>query len=670
MKSDKTYLQYQRSEAAKRSHWSKREGVQAAIDAGAAELSGPDVDSGRLFQAAEALRRAFLGDRNQHLSYYGERAPISKRALSRLASGDRSLWVLRDAYQSLVNIAEFESIVSDVANHSVGMGFEMPIGRIWSSFEMEYPDNLQLVSRGSGWPKTMFCGTTGQAKSATLETEAIDRYAAGMKVIDFVDTDEYENVLWDTVQQDETLREIREDLDLEPDISRIDDVDRPDVEVLVPYADETSTMDVPVDDDGETVVRPFTIPTSELSETTLVTFLTSLTSPQMETSIRMAYDKVSNQRNWTLKDLSEEILKRDNIGDKFQKRIVRILENLQNKGYFQSPDDPMAIDWERIFNDDRTITAFSVAPLESEVGQLMVLAYIVRSLYEQRKAYDELPPCAAVSREMHEIVPHRNESSADARVEALQEAIAGNFSYILRKNRHERLEILADTQDIMDLKRGVRKRFSRFILFNLPKDSVQNAFDYAGVDNWSSCYKSLGQERGKGAVVGLTEATTRYDRGFVTPVQFAPPPVHHFDVDVHDNGLEARCDLHDEQFESRTWEVGDRPDVSFDAAELLGGDSNHHLVEFADECLEPSGTEVRAEVVLDAYDVWTDREGVDAVSRTWFKRKVEKHVEWVDIENEDRNSTTWYKGIGLSSDGKEYIPTAADASGGEQAPSD
>jgi len=660
MKSEKTYLQYQRSEAAKTAHWSRREAVQAAIDAGAAQLSTPNPDYRALFNATEALRRAFVGEQNEHLGYYAKRVNISTRALSRVANGGREPWALEDAYQSLVNIAEFESIVSDVANHSMGTGFELPLGRIWSSFEMEYPDELQLVTRGSGWPKTLFTGKTGQGKSATLDSAVADRYAAGMKIVDLLDTDEFESAVYDIPQKQPALRDAREELGLPPDYHDVDGFDAPDLEILVPLTSETQEMDVPVDDDGNTVIRPFVIPTDDLDQATLVTFLSALVSKQQETSIRTAYDEVSDSPGWTLRDLADQVIQRDDLDDKYQRRVVRLLENLQGKGFLRTEDHPYALDWERIFRDTDTITAFSVAPLEESVDQMMAMSYLVRGLYDSRKDLSELPPCAAVARELHEIVPHRNETAADARAEALQEAIAHNLSYILRKNRHERLEILGDTQDLMDLKKGVRMRFSRFVLFNLPERSVKAAFAIAGASDWKKCNGSLGPEQGVGAVVGDTEATSRYGRDFVTPVQFAPSPIHHFDVDEHDTGLEARTDLLGEEWETRSWDTGADDGLGFDAAEVLGGDRNQ-FEHFAEVCLAESDSDTTAAEVYDVYEAFCEDFDYEATSQNWLKRKLDENCDDISIKSESRDKTRYYIGIDLTADAQQYVPMSSDA---------
>lgn len=671
MKSEKTYLQYQQTESAKSKHWSRREAVQAAIDAGASELSAPNPDREQLFTATEALRRAFVGPENEHLSYYAKRAEISTRALARVAEGGRERWALEDAYQSLVNIAEFESLISNVTNHSMGTGFELPLGRIWSSFEMEYPDELQLVTRGSGWPKTLFTGKTGQGKSATLDSAVADRYAAGMKVVDLLDTDEFESAVYDIPQKQRTLREARGDLGLPADYHEVDGLEKPNLEILVPLTSETEEMRVPVDSDGSTVILPFVIPTDDLDQATLVTFLSALVSKQQETSIRTAYDEVSDEPGWTLRDLAEQVIQRDDLDDKYQRRVVRLLENLQGKGFLRTADHEYALDWERIFNDTETITAFSVAPLEESVDQMMVMSYLVRGLYDARTNLTELPPCAAVARELHEIVPHRNETAADARAEALQEAIAHNLSYILRKNRHERLEILGDTQDLMDLKKGVRMRFSRFVLFNLPERSVKSAFSIAGVSDWKTCYESLGPETGVGAVVGDTEATSRYGRGFVTPVQFAPSPIHHFDVDSHDTGLEARVNLLGEDWETKTWQASADDGLSFDAAEVLGGDRNQYQ-HFAEVCIEDSGEEpVRAAKIIDAYENFCDEFGYDAVDRSSFGQLFPNRTEGYDYETDRTGGVSRYVGIRLTAEGQNYLkPAGADDSQAAQSQAD
>ncbi|AUX09286.1 hypothetical protein AArcSl_1657 [Halalkaliarchaeum desulfuricum] len=658
-----TYAEWRSERKAKEQTWDEREDVRTAIDAGIAATMREPPDEQLLERAVERLAELLVGSDGRLIDYYSreithnDQYPLA--ALRAVATGQPRVRDYELALDALIAIADHEGITEDVSNHAEARGFELPMGRVWSSYEMEYGDEIRIVSRNSGWPKTLFCGDTGQGKSATLDGAVADRYASGMKIVDLVDTDEFESGVYDIPQRQPALRDARRDLELPAGADVMDDFDAPDLEILVPLTPETASMDVPVPegaDVDDSVVRPFTIPASDLDETTLVSFLTALVSKQQEASIRTAYNAVA-EGDWTLQDLAEQIAKRDDLQDSYQRRVLRLLEDLQSKGFIRDQDCEYAIDWDDIFYDTDTVTAFSVAPLE-EIDQLMVLSYLVRALYDERTSRTELPACAGVARELHEIVPHREEAAADARAEALQGAIASNLSYILRKNRHERLEILADTQDVMDLKKGVRLRFSRFVAFQMPDRSLKSCFEYAGASGFDSCRNSIGPEAGVGAVIGMSEAAIEYERDFISPVQFAPAPFHHFDVDEHDSGFDARCDYLDEDLVPVPW-LGSVPDrLCFGVGDVAGEEiaEGSPYQEFAEECLErgPGKTVVKRDVI-DAYNNFAEERGYDTVGVRWFLRKFRKQTtdEW-ELESYSERK---YDGVELTQAGQQYLPS-------------
>jgi hypothetical protein len=660
-----SYVDFKAERAQKEAEWTQRDEVKAAIDYGASALSGANsrciADIRRLLDdvllpalvSRDDLRRLHcrLGDdENWH---YG----AVRSALRGEYSSERTVIA---AFQSCVAVAEAQGIVGEVRNYATAFGYERRLGRLWSPYEMDVGDEVQLVTRVSGHPKTLFCGSTGQGKSATLDTEVADRHAAGYKIVDLVDTDEFENAVYDIPQRQPALREARAELDLPPGADAAD-YDTPDLEVLVPTTRDTADMDVPATD-GDAVVRPFSIPASTLDETTVVSFLTAMVSKQQEASVRTAFNEVADADDWTLAELASCIAEREDLRDSFQQRVLRLLEGLQRKGFIRDRQCDHAIDWERIFEDQQTVTAFSVAPLDSEVDQLMVLSYLVRALYDRRRDYTGLPPGCGVMRELHEIVPHRNETAADHRAEALQEALASNLSYILRKNRHERLEILADTQDVMDLKKGVRKRFSRFVAFKMPDASLQKTFEYAGESDWQSCRDAIPFDRGVGAVIGATEPNVTRDLSFLAPVEFAPAPFHHFDVDEHDSGLDARVDYLDEELQPADWSGGVPDRLTFSDSEEI----EQPMGIFADECLrEAPDASVAAQAVLDAWNNFAAERAYDEVENlVWLTRRLNDETQ---LEAKVQNGR--YHGFTLTQQGEQYT-TQPDTRNDAQATSD
>jgi len=465
--------------------------------------------------------------------------------------------------------------------------------------------------------------------------------------------------VYDIPQEQEVLREVREDLDLPTDFTESEVYDDPDVELLVPLTPDVRTQRIPFNEQGDSVVRPFTIPACELDETTLVSFLGALVSKQQEASLRTAYDAVERQKDdWSLKDLAEEIADQDDLNESFRKRCVRLLENLQNKGFIRTRECEYAIDWSEIFQSTETITAFSVAHVGEKTDQLMVLAYLIYSVYYARRRYFSLPPACAVLRELHEVAPHREEMEDDHRAEALQQAIVSNLSYELRKNRHQRLEFICDTQDVMDLKKGVRKRFSRFCAFDMPEEPLEKIFNYANETGANSAKKAMKSERGMGMVVGLSEPNVQDDVSYLSPIEFSPPSFHHFDVDEHNDGLEARAEYLGEDLETPEWSTGVPGDLRFETDDLLEleeGDSSASVPDgidsFVHECITfVDGERTKTTIIREAFNRFADTHGFDTRGARSFGRQFSK-LEGVETT---KSGSRYYSGVLLNERGRKY----------------
>lgn len=670
-KRDLEYIEYRSEDTTKNDRWDRRTRIKESINAAAAALSEYRLDHERAAAiATDQLVPLLLGaDEDRQLdelkryreAFATERPDWDYLAAWAAVEGSLSPAQTESAIHALTAIAEDEGIVSPVSNHSQALGHSVQIGRLWSTFDWDHGEKVKLVSRNSGMPKTLFCGKTGQGKSATLDTEVEDRFNHGYKIVDLLDTDEFESAVYDIPQKQPDLRDAREEMNLPADFTESDDYDSPKVEIMVPLMPETEDLRIPVDDDGNTVVKPFTIPASDLDETTLVSFLSALLSKQQEASIRTAYDAASEADDWTLEDLAAEIRDSDDLGEKFKRRAIRLLENLQNKGVIRDQTNAHSIDWERIFSDTDTITAFSVAPLRDETDQLMVLSYLFNAVYYERKwSRSDLPPCAAVARELHEVVPHREETNDDDRVKALQKAIASNLSYVMKKNRHQQLELLFDTQDFMDLKKGVRKRFSRFVAFKMPTSTLKNVFQVAGEYGYEKAAKSIGVEKGEGAVIGVTEPNVTEEVPFLSPVKFAPASFHHFDVDEHNTGFEARVDYLGESMTTADWQGDLDEGLSFEVEALLGDESFNPYQKFTEQCLVTGeGLREPAGAVYDAYTNFVQERGIEPVGKSWFSRKYNEAVDDVALEQYNNGETIFYEDVSLNQAGNEYLPAGS-----------
>ncbi|QLH83396.1 hypothetical protein [Halosimplex pelagicum] len=696
-----THLEWQRRQASREDEWNQRTRVSETIDRASRALADSRRDYDLVAELlVDVLVPALLGPHGEHLHYYDrevgdsekwdwveltrfldspeeyrrdaltpsrrESPSIEELTDTALTDGGAAVaeqksarGVIESAFESVAAIAEHEGIISDVSNVSRATGYELELGQLWSSYDWDHGDSVQLVSRNRGMPKTLFCGSTGAGKSTALGADIEDRYNSGYKIIDLVDTDEFENAVNDIPQSQEVLREVREDLELPVDFTESEEYADPNLEVLVPLTPEVRNQRIPFDEEGESVVRPFTIPASDLDQTTLVSFLSALVSRQQEASLRTAYDTVDREKDdWSLKDLAAEIADQDDLQESFRKRCVRLLHNLQNKGFIRTKECEYAIDWSEIFHSPETITAFSVAHVNEKTDQLMVLAYLIYSVYFARRRYFSLPPAVAVIRELHEVAPHREETEDDHRAEALQQAIVSNLSYELRKNRHQRLEFTCDTQDVMDIKKGVRKRFSRFAAFDMPEESLEKIFQYANESGANSAKKAMKSERGMGMVVGLSQPNVEDDVSFLSPIEFAPPSYHHFDVDEHNDGLEARADYLDEELETPEWSTGVPGDLRFevdDMIEVEEGDSSAEippgLDSFVHECITFQSSErTKTTIVREAYNRFADAHGFDTRKARSFGKQFTK-LEGVEAV---KSGSRYYSGVLLNDRGHKY----------------
>ena len=692
-----THLEWQRDRASREDEWNQRQEVGAALDRGSRALSETRQDYALVADLlVETLIPALLGSNGDHLHYYDrevgdsdswhwvaltrflEEPEAYRRAANRpparetpsidtltdggssVSNQPRETVVIERAFESITVIADYEDIISDVSNASRATGFELTLGRYYSSYDWDHGDEVQIISRNRGHPKTLTCGSTGAGKSTTLETVVEDRYNNGVKILDLVDTDEYENCLYDVPQSDPELREVREELDLPTDFTESEEYDDSDLEVLVPLTPGVRHEPIPFDEDGESVVRPFTIPASDLDQTTLVSFLSALVSRQQEASLRTAYDTIDRKKeDWSLEDLAEEIANQDDLKESFRKRAVRLLENLQNKGFIRTRECEYAIDWREIFEDVDTITVFSQAHVSDRIDQLMIMAYLVYSVYFKRREFHALPEAFVAIRELHEVAPHREEADDDHRAEALQNAMVSNLSYALKKNRHQRLEYGCDTQDLEDLKRGVRKRFSRYLCFDMPKGPLESVFDYVSETGADSAKRSMRSESGMGAVVGLSEPNVQDDVSFLSPVQFAPPSFHHFDVDAHGTGFRARAEYTDEELRTPDWVTGVPGSLKFDADEILELDDGEAeanvppgIDSFVHECIRfVDGERTQTSLVREAYNAFAESHGFDTRNARSFGQQFTK-LEGVETT---KSGSRYYAGVLLNDRGREYM---------------
>lgn len=590
---------------------------------------------------------------------------------------------IRNAFRSLEAIAEAEDLVeSEYTNAVEAHGYSTQVATLMKVPDFITDDEMRIVADPDSkeYMKTIFVGKTTSGKSASLDGEVEDRYNAGRKIIDIVDTDELENGFYDIPQNEDALIKARKKAGVPPSFEDSSELKNPEMEILVPLTHGIEGEKMPFNtSEDEFTVTPFTIPASSLSKRLLVAFLSADASPQQETALRQAYDDVNRDfDDWCLRDMAERVAERDDLDERFRKRVIKLLEQLQESGFIRTQKCEYALDWERIFRDNDTITSFSVSKMQERADKLMVLGYITDCLYQKRKKYSGLPDCVGVFRELHEIAPHSHESSSDESEKAAQEAIVNSLSYIMRKNGHENLEIIADTQDINDLKKGVRKRFSRSVVFLSPAEVYEEVFEQvAGSKKIRNKISSYPTGVGEGVVVGHTEMMERHGKMFQTPVQYHGASFAHCDRDaeMYDDGWEGRAELIDEEeLREHDWdtEVPDELEIRHALIQETDEDEDvdlskmdNDVVQFMRECTEfaEDEYELKSEV-RKAYARYADKHGLEEIDPSdrgdmnLFGGSVSKFCELRDEELETtqrENKQTAYAGLSFTQKGRKLL---------------
>lgn len=604
MKTETTYGEHVTNKAESNLESKHRQRVRKGLKYANQKLVyGNHEDAAR---AVRTLDRLLLGERTaSQLALFHRRRGLPEldvQSVVAVREGGATDEQVETAVQSLEAVAVDQDIIDDeLRNYAPAYGFSsMRIGRLYKSPRYSQ-DSVQICSYHAGETKTLYHGETGEGKSTAMSGELADRWAANclgewhdgrhtreesFKILDVIDTDVCENAVYEIPQQQEPLREARTEMGLPPDYEGVEGFDRPNHEILVPLTRELAGEEFPTNDDGDSPIEVFTIPAADLTKRALTHFLGG-TTEQQQSIIGMAYDRVSESRgDWTLEDLAVELMQVDGASESFKERAVNEIIELQRAGFIRDQSCPHSIDWREIFEDTETITSFTQSFLDDADQKLMVLAYLLYSLYWEREGLDDLPRCVVVGRELHEIAPHSQENVGTDREQALRSAIIGELGYTFRKNRKQDMEFVFDTQDITDIKRGVRKRFNRAVTFQTHEDALEELFGkVAGnVSEYRDHRHAVSTTTvGQGTVIGKTVPNDRRDTVFLANLQFAPPPWHVFDDDEFDSGLHERVAYLDEKWQPHDIDCSlpDRLTFEMDdiheAAEADGADGDDAL---------------------------------------------------------------------------------------------
>lgn len=516
----------------------------------------------------------FLDEPDAYVGQLHSPTPSGASSLSSRLNGyqtgfESAKLTIRKAFESLVEIAEHEAIIKDeLVNRVDAVILDTKIGEHIQGYEQDFGDGpTQAFSFQKGSLKTLFVGGTGSGKSTGAEQEAWSFYSKNFtpgrdyKLIDFTYSENGENWMYDLPQKQENLRRIREEMGADPDFGD----ETPQIEILAPLTPGLADEKLPYNTDSEEfVVKPYTAPASEISESLLVGLVENLLTHQQESTLRAAYQDVSKRSNWTLGDLKDEVLGRENLEAGVKEQTSRAIERLQNAGFIRDEDCEYRLDWGEILNDNTTITVFSISHVQDELARIMALAHAIVSLREFKLGRDHLyPQTVLMIRELFELTPHSKRESDDAIAAQLQKKMGSQTGKLMRRARHDGYHLICDTQKMGDLTKSVRELFNRYVVFDETKDTIKDIFSYTSNEKYNSFYRTITARRGEAGIVGeVGPAISSKQIEFISPVRYMPPPFHHYDDDGPPGWI-VRTQINDAEELKRPSEV---KDVNWDDA--------------------------------------------------------------------------------------------------------
>jgi len=481
--------------------------------------------------------------------------------------------------KSMTSVASVEGLLpSQLQDTQPVQGFEGQLGERYVRADSRATGELTLRDSDDELKSTLCAGGKGSGKSAAVETLALDSYQHGHKIVDLVDFFKAENATYDLSQRenDEGLIKVREEMglpvgydDIEAGFAWLDgepDGDlftSPDVEILVPLCPGLEDIEVPAVNGEQPVVRPFTIPASDLTYRQLVMLLHHTTEAR-ENELRSAHQRLRDRNlDWTLSDVAAEIKRSGNAGQKLAESIETSLRTAQQKSFIRDKDCPHALEWEDIMADQSTITAVTVAPVKETADHLVLLSYLIDSLFEARRellkqaTLEQFPALTLIMREMSEVAPRStSEQSAESTSERY---MIDSLKDVFKLTRHANMEILADAQKFYrQLSPDIGELFDQILAFRGHQPDIKRIFSTRVNDKTPAQYVAQYDEPGKCALVS--------ERGYRLPIQIAPPRCHHLEAKSDGSGLGFRARHPDtaEELIEPPWNVSVPPRLQFD----------------------------------------------------------------------------------------------------------
>ncbi len=532
---------------------------------------------------------------------------------------------LIDAFESAVSIAAVDglidsTLVSEVPaweyEHQVGVRHYSPTSAADKEPQLIDPDpDAELKA-------TLVTGGQGSGKSTFVETLVEDRIARGHVVVDLLDFVKSENAMYDIEQRQTVLNDIREDMGLD---LGFEDHNPPSVEVYAPLTDGLATSKVPFNTETEEyVLKPFTIPASELTYRQLVMLLPHSTRTQ-ENYLKSAHQKLSQTgEDWTLRDIARVVRNETNAGETVADRIERALQTAQETGYIRDQDDDHTLNWSEVASDPSTIASFTIHMVRESADQKVIASYLLDSLYEYRKGLiqqrklQESDTLTVVMRELHKIVP-RSKSEQDS-VATIESYMIDTMSDLLALTRHVDMEIIADTQKFkQQLSSDVSGMFHRVFAFSGQKPDVREVFK-TRVDDTGPAETVAQFEPGECAMVS--------GAGYVMPISTAPPRSHHLDTGGDGDGLSARVAFLDhEEFVDAPWSSTVPPHLAF------SDQPNNPAEIFCERWLTTVKDRQQHEFkqeITDAYNAWATANDYETMSHQAVHTTVKNYFDTIE----------------------------------------
>lgn len=596
-KDNRTVIEYNQSQASRQDTWDAKSEVRETVGKCARALARGEHKHYHYIavKTADILLPELLGDASienydaelfDHSDWYFEAVSSfvdSPQQCCELLDADQpgvaadARTTIEGAFRSCVAIAEHRGIIQDEFwDRANAMGFARKVGEHLQKYEDDYDDEVDAVTFRLGALKHFFTGGTGGGKSVGASGQMQDYHLSSVfdgrdyKCLDPVGLSSENIAAYDLPQEDSDLRSALQDHGLPPswdeaeafleeeygsvdaapeNLQRLVDYE-PVAEYFVPLTPGLSDFDLPYDTEAEAFVpQPFVVPAADCPEDLYAAVLGGRVSEKEMEVIREAYREVNRKADdWSVGDLKRSIRRRSELAEGDREQALRVLTTLQDLGFIGTRQHEHALDdeaWRELFHSTDRITAFNQLPVESEMGQLFIIAYLLDQIWTRRIRSHGHPSLVTWLRELWEIAPHReHRRKEDDVVQNIMEFIISRLTKMQRKPRDINQHIIADTQDYTDPERAVRTRFNRYIVFGGSDSVLRDIFSAAGVNGWKGFKRTLTGEPGHAGIIGACDFALGEPRRYgLSPVHLTPPLWHHYDKNRITSGWKRRTQI-------------------------------------------------------------------------------------------------------------------------------